>query len=268
VFNSGTDIATLYVNGVAGTSAAAVKAYTSFTLSGNIELGRIGGIAGGTTGATIDDFKLYTSALTAQEVADDYTAWNQVASDPVGTFEQKTHKWQRLRKNISGTADDLTINGTANGITPLVIVGGALELITQIDCTVANCDPTGLKLYYNVDGGTFLPLPDAPTSDGVSFYGNTSDSTVVSGAVTCPLTGALSCTDGSTQFTASAVPLFDLAQNASIVRRSVIQFASSVASGKTYCFKEYHQTELPMDAYTPSAGACLTTTPVMAGGGN
>jgi hypothetical protein len=268
VFNSGTDTATLYVNGVAGTSSAAVKSYTSFTLSGNIELGRIGSIAGGTGSFTLDDFVLYQStALTAQEVADDYAAWNQESPALTGTFAQKTHKWQYLREDANGSAVDFSSSGTSNGLTITVIPGGAVNLVTQIDCTVANCDPTGSKLYYSRNSGTFTAVPDTPTADGISFYGNVADPDLVSGTATCCLTGSLTANNGSTQFTAAAVPLFDLAQDASFVRRSVLKLASTVAVGDTYCFKEYHQTELPLDAYTPTAGACLTVGSFTAGVG-
>jgi hypothetical protein len=202
---------------------------------------------------------LYQSALTAQDVADDHTAWNASVPTPTGTFEQKTHKWQRLRKAANGSAVDLTVSGSTNGISITIPVGAAFALVTQIDCTVANCDPTGLKLYYNLNGAeTFFPVPDTAGADGIAFYGTAQDPDVVSGTVSCCLTGALTTNDGSTQFTASAVPNIDLAQNASFVRRSVLKLSSSVSVGAIYCLKEYHQTDIAMNTYTPSGGACLT----------
>lgn len=269
VFNSGTDVATLYVNGTKGATSAAVKSYTSFTLSGNIQLGRIGDVSGGTFGGAIDDWKYYTAALTDQEVADDYANWNEASPEPTGTFEQKTHKWQRLRKKVDGSAEDFTISGSTNGITMSVMVGGAIALVTQIDCTVADCVPTGARLYYSKNGGSWLQVPDLCATDGVCFYGASGDSDVVSGTVECCLTGALTENDGPTNFTASAVPVFDLAQDGSFVLRSILKFGSGLTGGTdSFCFKEYHQTNLELNGgYTPSGGACVTIVPISMGVG-
>jgi hypothetical protein len=43
------------------------------------------------------------------------------------------------------------------------------------------------------------------------------------------------------------------------VRRSVLKFSSDVTAGDSFCFKEYHQTDLALNGgYTPSAGACVS----------
>jgi hypothetical protein len=148
-----------------------------------------------------------------------------------------------------------------------VVVGGAVALVTQIDCTLANCDPTGVRLYYSKSGGAFLQVPDVCASDGVCFYG-TPDADVLSGTVECCLSGALTENDGPTNTTAAAIPLFDLAQDGSFVRRSILKFGSSVSAGDTFCFKEYHQTDLELNGgYTPSGGACVTIVGVSMGVG-
>ncbi len=242
VADSGTDTATLYIDGVASTGGGA-KTYTSYTFASNF---RLGSPFDDTPIATYDDFKVWTSA---ESCADDFASWEQVAPDPTGTFAQVTHQWQFLRASAT--------NYGSAGATVSVVVGGAVALITQIDCTVANCDPTGARLYYNKNGGAFAQVPDVMGSDQVSFYG-TPDVDVLSGTVTCCLSGALTANDGPTNTTAAAVPVFDLAQNASFVRRSILKFGSSATAGDTYCFKEYHQTDIAMDSYTPSAGACVT----------
>jgi hypothetical protein len=259
------DTATLYVNGVKGVNAQVVKTYTSYTLASNFKVG-VGPSSVNYGGSTADDIKIYAAtALTDQEVADDYAAWNPSTPEPTGTYEQKTHKWQRLRKKVDGSAEDFTISGTTNGITMSVMVGGAVILVTQIDCTVADCDPAGVKLHYSKNSGAWLAVPDACVSDGVCFYGTT-DVDVVSGTIECCLAGALTENDGPTNTTASAVPVFDLSQNGSFVRRSVLKFGSSVADGDSFCFKEYHQTDLELNGgYTPSAGACVTIVSVSAG---
>jgi hypothetical protein len=251
--NSGTDIATLYIDGTASTAGGA-KAYTSYTFASNF---RIGGPEFSTSpGATFDEFKIWQSV---ESCATDFAAWEQESPAPTGTYAQVTHQWQLLRTPA-------TSHGTA-GATVAVVVGGAVALVTQIDCTLANCDPTGVRLYYSKSGGAFLQVPDVCASDGVCFYG-TPDADVLSGTVECCLSGALTENDGPTNTTAAAIPLFDLAQDGSFVRRSILKFGSSVSAGDTFCFKEYHQTDLELNGgYTPSGGACVTIVGVSMGVG-
>jgi hypothetical protein len=252
VMNAGTDQVTLYVNGVAGTSSQSVKSMTSFTLASDFRLGQEG-----TTSAapvTLDDVKVYQSALSAADILDLFQAWEQTSPAPTGTYTQVAHQWQLLRSPE-------TDYGAASATMP-VIVGGAVSLVTQVDCTAADCDPTGLKLYYSCalcdTAGAWLPVPDSAGSDGVSFYGASTDPDLVTGTVECCLSGALTANDGSTQLTAAAVPSIDMAQNASFTRRSILKFTSSVTAGRTYCFQEYHQTGVALATPTPSTGACVT----------
>jgi hypothetical protein len=262
VMDSGTDTATLWVNGVKGTSAQSVQAYTSFTFASNFRIGKPQDMnASVAPGATFDEFKIWTSALSDEDLADDYAAWEPQSPSPTGTYEQKTHQWQLLRKKADNSAESYG----AAGATVTVVVGGAVALVTQIDCTVADCDPLQLRLFSTNDGGTtWLAVPDVFGSHNVAFYG-TPDADVVAGTVTCCLTGALTTNNGSTQTTSSAVPNIDLAQNASFVRRSILKFDTD-ASG-TICFKEYNQDGNALDTYTPSAGACVTIGPNTAGVG-
>jgi hypothetical protein len=248
------DVATLWVNGVKGTGNS-VKAYTGFSLGGNLQIGATDYtfLRGG---HTVYEWWLFKSAESDQDMADLYAAWSQSSPTPTGTYEQKTHKWQRLRNTGAGAAEDFTQSGTTNGITIDVVIGGAVALVTQVDCTLANCDPTGLRLFYNKNGGAFTRVPNS--GQDANFYG-TPDVDVVSGTIECCLTGALTENDGPTNTTTDAVPVIDLAQNASFVRRSIIKLGTGVSAGDTLCFKEYHQTDLALNGgYTPSAGACLT----------
>jgi hypothetical protein len=176
--------------------------------------------------------------------------------DPDGTFSQVTHQFQRVRTPAT--------NYRGASATGKVIAGGAIALITQIDCTVANCDSTSLRLYYSKNGGAFVQVPDVCASDGVCFFG-TPDADVLSGTVECCLSGALTQNDGPTS-TNSDVAIVDLGQDGSFTRRSILRFGSSVTPGDTFCFKEYHQTDIgnPMNDYTPAGGACVNIAPVAA----
>jgi hypothetical protein len=267
VANSGTDVATLYVNGVKGVSAQVVKSYTSYTFASNFKVG-VGTFDVNYGGSTADDIKIYAAtALTDQEILDDYNAWNPQVVTPTGTYTQVAHQWQLLRKKADSSAENY---GTVSA-TVTVVVGGAVTLITQVDCTTANCDPTGLRLYYSCalcdTAGTLLPVPDVAGSDGVSFYGVTGDTDILSGTVECCLSGALTENDGGTQYSAAAIPNIDLTQDSSFTRRSVLRFDSGVTTGRTYCFQEYHQTGVALATPTPSTGACVTIAAVSAGMG-
>lgn len=251
VADSASDMATLYVNGVAGTSSESVKSY-SHTLAGNFEIGTLPTFLNGAV--TVDEFRVYQSALSASDIADLYLAWEPSTPTPTGTYTQVAHQWQLLRVPETDYG--------APSATVSVIVGGAVSLVTQVDCTGSDCDPTGLKLYYSCalcdTAGELLPVPDVPSSDGVSFIGSAVDVDVLTSTVECCLSGSLTENDGSTQLTASAVPLIDLAQDASFVRRSVLKFTTGVTAGRTYCFQEYHQTGVALATPTPSSGACVT----------
>jgi hypothetical protein len=246
---------------VAGTtSGASVKTYTSHAWTGNLRLGAVANNATqfSPVNDTFNEFKLYTSVVSC---TDDYAAWETPSPAPTGTFEQKTHQWRKLRKTSGGAIESY---GSA-GSTVYVMVGGAAILDLQVDCTVADCAPLGVRLHGNVSSGTFIAVPDAFAAYNHSFYGVTSDSDILTGTVSCCLTGALTQNDGSTQFTSSAVPVFGLAQNGSIVLRYVIKVGPSATAGETHCFKAYSQDGNALDTYTPSAGACLTVIDVSAG---
>jgi hypothetical protein len=125
-----------------------------------------------------------------------------------------------------------------------------------------------MRLYYSKNGGAFVQVPDVCAADGVCFFG-TPDADILSGTVECCLSGALTENDGPTN-TTSAVSVIDLAQNGSYVRRSILKFgASTVPNVDTFCFKEYHQTDIgnTLDAYTPAGGACVNIVPMVAGTG-
>lgn len=260
-FDSGT--ATLFVNGVPGTGSQSVKAYTSYTLAGNFQIGSVSGLGTSVApGLTVDDVYIYTSALTNQEILDLYESLNTPAPVATGTYSQVAHQFQRLRVNSSGDA----INYYAANAQVQVVTGGAFALITQIDCTTDDCDPLSLRLRYSKNGGAFQEVPDVMGADLIAFYGAVPDQDLVNGTVTCCLSGALTANDGSTQLTAAAVPNVDLAQNASFVRRSVLKLGAATP-GDVYCFKEYNQDGNAMDSVTPSAGACVTVIAMQAGGG-
>jgi hypothetical protein len=230
VANSATDTATLYVNGVKGTSSQSVKAYTSFALASNFSVGRYSSAAASLPGAVIDEFKLYTAALTDQEVLDDYNAWNPPTPGGTATFTQVAYQWHMLLKDMDGNLTKLPTSSAAVNSTIKASSGARLTVDIQVDCDdVANCVPTGHVLQYDIDGsGLWAAVPDSCVGV-VCFIGTSGTSAAYpSGAPTCPLSGALTCVDGGTQRTAAAVPVSDLGQNNSTVNRYLLQTVLAV----------------------------------------
>jgi hypothetical protein len=245
--NSGTDIATLYIDGTASTGGGA-KSYTSYTLASNIRIGSPFDL--NSPGATYDEFLGWQSS---EDCAADYTSWNTSSPAPTGTFDQKTHRFRKLR--VDGNGDPITLGTLGGNI--IVVPGAAFAIEIQTDCTVANCDAIGQRLYYNIASGSYQALPDSFTSDFIAFYGSTTETSIISGTATCCLTGSLTTTDGTTNFTAAAVPVFDLAQNASTVQRYVIKLSTSATAGSVYCFRVYSQDGNAMDTYTTTPCATV-----------
>jgi hypothetical protein len=245
--DSGSDTATLYVNGVAGTTGAA-KTYTSYTLASDLRVGSP--FASNSPGTTYDEFMVYQSVVSC---ADDFQIWEQTSPAPTGTFDQKTHKFQKLRKAANGDPIDLATAGSHISVVP----GGAFELIVQVDCTGADCSAFSPRLQYSRNSGSYQAISDSCAgADTICFYGDTGDADVVSAAVTCCLTGALTTNDGITVFTAAAIPNVDLDEDASVVQRYVLKFGTATA-GDTYDFRVYTDTGNALDAYTATPRATI-----------
>jgi hypothetical protein len=263
--DSATDTATLFKNGVKGTSAESVKAYTSYTLVDNVRLGqRPNDVTAELPGVTLDEFKVWQSALTDQQILDDFNAWEPPSPPLTCTLAQVADQKHLLRQTSGGAVQ----NWGAQSATVPVVAGGAFMLTTQTDATVAGCNAAE-RLRYNINGGAFLEVPNVMGPDGVAFYGTPAltDPDILKGAVTTLLTGALTKIDGATQYLSDAVPVISFTQNSSTPQRSVIKFNPAIAPGTTVCFKRYTQQSQAYSAYTPSAGACVTIMAMNAGTG-
>lgn len=256
--DSSTDIATLSINGVASTSAGSRKAYTSFALASNFELGRIGGIATG-AGGTFDKLYIYPSA---EDCAAIYAA-QLPGSSAVGTFTLQTYRFESGRLGVGGAIDTRTALDTALSLAE----GGYAALHLQIRCdNVANCSSTAFPLYYSVDGGGYdYALDDVATSHGVRFYGSSSDDSLNRFIADGPLTGSLSHTDGPTSMLSSHVSQsYTLAQNSSLTVRYLIYFGAGTAN-HTFRFRPKQGNGLSLDTYTVSPQVDVTPARAMGG---
>lgn len=252
--DSTADVATLTVNNVTGTDGA-TKAIPNYTLASNIAFGLPSGfntvVAGG---GKWDKAVIYTSLVSCN---DDWLAWEPPASPSVGTYAQTGARWLRV---MDDGASGPVLYSTASTIN--VVQGGAVIYQSQTDCTAAACSAIGQKLWYTKNGGTAQEVPNAFTSDGVSFWGVNTSEHMYLGTATCCISGALTANDGTTQTTNVAQPTIELAQDASIVRNSVLRFADD-ATG-TFCFHEREQNGNELDS-VPTA--CVVLIPPQASGG-
>ena len=114
-----------------------------------------------------------------------------------------------------------------------------------------DCPSIGAVLRYSLNSGAYTAVPDTFGADNPRFIGTTNlDQNILSSTVTCCISGALTANDGSTQRTASAVPTFDLAQDASVVQRYILELDTDATPGDTYDFRLYDQDGTALNTYT------------------
>jgi hypothetical protein len=260
ILDSGT--ATLWVNGVKGTGAVSVKSYGSFTFASDFRLGLPSGFGTSVApGGTVDNLKIYSAALTDQEVADDYADWEPASPPASGTFNIAAIQFKYPRRKADLSAQNY---GSANA-TVAVREGGYVAVDIQLDCAAGtDCGAVGRRLMYQYNGGAVTAVPDTFTVGDVRFI-NSTESSLVIDTTDYLLTGALTKIDGSTQTSAAAVPVTDFANGTSQVLRFIVQFDRD-ASGQ-YCFLLYDQDGNVFNGtYTPSSGACVNITEMSGSG--
>lgn len=216
--NATTDTLTLHKNGVASTSAGAVKTVTSYTLSGDFDLGRIAGLTNG-GGGTFRHFVVYQSVEDCNAI---YEAAQTPPPPVTGTLAQAAIQFQAVYlAELGGSPTNLGALNAAKD----VVAGGAVAPVFQIHCeNVADCDPTAFKLTYKRNGsGTRLPLPNTETADGIWFWGASNEPFLNSGITTTRLTGSCTVTNGATQLTADQVPNVDLPQDGCVMLRYIVR---------------------------------------------
>jgi hypothetical protein len=247
--NSATDVATLYVNGVAGAlSGASTIAYTSYTLPAALRFGLPPTFGASVSGNhKLDNALVYTTDVSC---ADIYAAWEPPAAGL--TMTQAAHQWQGVYL-LGGSAEN---RGAVNE-QRTVVKGGAVSLVAQVSCSPGPCGSLQPRFRYNVNGGGFANVvPDAPTADGIWYWGQDADTKLNSGLAGPALTGALTHTSGIRAFTSAAIPTIEMAASTSYTFGGT--FRVDAAVNDVICFKLYDQSGQPLASYTPTAGACVT----------
>ena len=245
------DIATMYINGVAGTieGASRISGYGSYTFSGALRFGLPSGFLTSLSGAHIyDDAYIYTTDVSCTDL---YNA-GQPPTSPA-TVVQETHQHQGVF-TLSGVAEDR--GSPAEQRT--VVKDGAAAVLVQLKCTGGNCGVLQPRFRYNINGGEFANVvPNTPTADGIAYIGS-SETDLNTGTAIGPISGALAHTDGVTLVNSNAVPTIEMANNTSYTLRGIFKVTAEV--GSVACFKVYDQGGSPLASYAPLLGACLTVT--------
>lgn len=243
VFDSGTDTATLYLNGVAGTGSAS-KAYASYALASNFKLGLYD--INTSPGGTYDDFVIYNSV---QSCSDIYTAFQAVATPGVGTLTQSAVQGQGV----------YMYNGAPWNFGSLVptietVANGALAIVFQVTCeNITDCDPTAFKLVYSKNEtasvaasfGRLQQVPNVETSEGIRMWGATFQNGLNTGATSTRLVGSCAVTTGSTQVTADQIPNVDLPQDGCVMLRYLVSVGD--VAGSYFELRLLTESGLPLD---------------------
>ena len=243
IFNSATDVATLYKDGVAGTGGA-TGSYTSFTFVNDITLGRLNG--NNATGLTVDDFALYT---TIEDPAALYAAWNAPAVS-VGTFGMPSYQFEAVYLTQIGGAP--TIFGTGINQPKDVVERGAVVVALEWYCqTGADCPSSSVRLAERhtdtlpfTGAEALLQVPDTETDTHIYMWGADANVFLNSGPTTSRLS-ANSCTvtHGVTLLTSAQVPVVDLPEGGCTVLKYIVRLGANAY--KHYEFQLVEQNGTP-----------------------
>jgi hypothetical protein len=246
VANSGTDVATLYIDGVASTSAGAVKSYTSYSLAGDFDLGRIADVTTNAAAGTYDDFLLYTSVKDCAAIA---SAFNAGVATPSGTFAQAAIQFQGVI--LDPTSTPIVIGPAVQTIE--VPAGGGAVLLFQIHCqNISDCSSTSFRLVYAKNGsGVWTQIP-AIDSDGTWMWGSSSDAHMNTGVRSTRLTGSCTVTNGTTQVIPGATPTVDLPQDGCTIMAYIVRVGSTQA-GNYFDYKLQFDGGVDLSIYTQTA---------------
>ena len=212
VNDASTDTTTLAVNGVKGTSAAAVKSSSLVTsLAGNLLIG-CGHFTGVALcgGFTADEPKIWTRALSQADLTDDVLSYSPAGS-AVACYAQGAYQ-----------AESPLLVGNAPMVLPLrpdgsidVVAGGSVALKIDLRCTGSAGDPISIRPYYSVNGVDFqFPVPDQLGAGGIAMLGLSALTPLNNGVSSgCVDAAGLTPNNGSTVLTSVTSATVTLSQD-------------------------------------------------------
>lgn len=219
VADSSNDTATLWVGRTKGTQAGlSVKTYTSFTLVGDFRYGNDATFTSNNGGFDLDEVYVWDHVPSDSDIQGLYDALFPTSAS-LACYKEQNHQWQRVY--VSGAGAPENVGGLAGSVE--VVAGGAVAIVVQVDCVGSAGASVAFRMYYTKDGSTYLPVPDTIGADGVSMWGDSTDTSLNRYAPACCLSGALTPNDGATLLTSSARPTIALSQNHSYVLRYIVR---------------------------------------------
>lgn len=257
-----TDTAKLAVNGVIGTSAAAVKSSASVTsLAGNFKIG-CGILSTAYCGGfTVDEPKIWLAALTPTEILEDYNSYTP-AGGSEACYKQQDTQQQGVYLTPAGAVEN---RGSAGGSFN-VVAGGGMAVVFQVDCTGSAGAAVALKARYSRNGGAYsLNVPQTLGADGIAMWGENTSSGLNGAVVGDCISGALTENYGPTVTDALALPTITLAQNHSFCVRYIFKVGADQA-GSTFDFRLYQDNGQPLaNGYTVTPRATVIAPQASAG---
>lgn len=228
-----TNTATLAVDAVIGTSAAAVKSTASISsLAGNLIIGC--GILQLTHcgGYTVDEPKIWLKLLSQAELDAELASYNPTGTS-IPCHKQQAVEWY----DVYLRSPNGLVNLWSTDVMTQVIAGGAVVVKIQVDCITIPGSPVSFRLYSSTDGVDFLlAVPDTLGAEGVAMWGPSEDNTLNRFASVCCISGALTPIDGVTMLTSTSTPNITMTTGSSYTIQFIIKFSKTIA-GQSRWFK-------------------------------
>lgn len=225
VFDSTTDTATLWVDGVKGTLAGkSVKSYTSYTLVDNLRIGNDGTFTVNNGGFTVYMVWTWNTKPSDADLEALYAS-EFPAGSAVSCYGQATHKAEHVYTD--GTNPIAYGQPAASAYE--VVDGGGIAAVIQIDCTGTAGGPVTLRFYYSTNGTDFdNEIPAMLGAGGIAMWGQSTELGLNHGVATCCISGGLTANHGVTLVSANVSPTINLSTNHSYTIRLLLRFASGL----------------------------------------
>lgn len=226
VNDSAADTATLWINGVKGSSSGtSVKSLTSYTLTGNLVAGNDGTNTVNNGGFTVYDFWVWNTKPTDQDIVDLYASLTPTSGTSPCLAQTKL-QWEYVYTDSSLAPVSVVANADESVD---VVPNGGVAFRVQYTCTGSASDNVALRLYYSLDGVTFsLPVPAALGLDKVAAWGDNFDTYYNDGISSgCIDATGLTPNSGVTVAYATASPTFSLGLNHCRTDRYIVRVGNT-----------------------------------------
>lgn len=222
-FNAATDTANLSVNRTIGTSAAANKTYTSYTLVDDLRVGNDETFTTNNGGYIVYGMWVWNNTyLSNAEVQAFYDSLFP-AGGSVGGYAEVTHRWQAVY--LDGSLNPINFKSVGSQEIE-VVAGGAVAIEFQVDCTGGDCGPLAVRLHASDIAGNTGSVPQELDAFGLAMWRADTSSILNRGVSSCCLSGALTEVDGVTILDSVASNTIELAEDSSTMFRFIVRVAT------------------------------------------